>query len=368
MLESFHNADVFDRLRSFSPKSLKAEVLQHTLSFSRPAKTSRGTLYDRKIWLLKIWDEENPSLFGIGEAAPIEGLSKESYAETDAALQAFSKNPHRWEQILYHENTQTPAVRFALEQAILDLIEGGKRTLFPSKFTSGNDVLLINGLIWMDHPERQWEKINEKLQEGFSTLKLKIGANAFEQDLKIIASIRSEFSPEVLSIRLDANGAYSPRLAMEILDDLAEFNIHSIEQPIAPGQTESMAELCRESPIPIALDEELIGIYNEDEQQALLEEILPQYLVIKPTLLGGFQSAEQWIRIAENLHCEWWVTSYLESNVGLNALAQWTYSLQNPIAHGLGTGEIYTMNIPSPLVREGEQLMLIPENPWKLPF
>jgi o-succinylbenzoate synthase len=365
--DHYETPDLFDRLRSFAGKDLRAEFFSHTLNFIKPGRTSRGTLHERKVFYLKVWEAENPVIFGLGEAAPLAGLSMESEADCSAALRQLTADISQWEHYLFSENVLPRAVLFALEQAILDLREGGRRVLFPSKFTEGREVVLINGLVWMGEPDFQLLQINRILSEGFGSIKLKIGAAEWRDELKLIQHLREHFGVEELGIRLDANGAYSPRQALEILEDLALYDIHSIEQPIRAGQWEEMAEICRESPVPVALDEELI-VCPLAEAENLLAEVLPQYLILKPSLLGGFQVSESWITHAESLGIGWWVTSSLESNVGLNALAQWTFGLQNPVPQGLGTGQVFSNNVEGWLEREGEFLQINPELKWSFPF
>jgi len=363
----FETPDLYDRLRSFTGKDLKAEFFSHTLNFIKPGKTSRGTLSQRKVFYLKVWEAENSELYGLGEAAPLSGLSLESEDDCAASLRLLTADISQWEHYLFTENVLPRSVVFALEQAILDLREGGRRVLFPSKFTEGREVVQINGLIWMGEPEYQLSQINRLLTEGFTSLKLKIGAGDWREELKLIKHLRANFGPEELGLRLDANGAYSPRQALEVLEDLAPFGIHSIEQPIRTGQWEEMAWLCRESPVPIALDEELISCPLSDAEE-MIQEVLPHYLIFKPSLIGGFQASESWITLAEGLGIGWWVTSSLESNLGLNALTQWTFTLQNPVPQGLGTGQVFANNVEGWLEREGEFLRINPKMKWDFPF
>lgn len=364
----FHDsADIYDRLRALSPQQPVFSFQKHTLRFTFPGKTSRGTLWTRDIWILKVSSALQPSVFGLGEAAPLPGLSKESPEEVEDALRLLCLDGQAWSQYLFDADRLPASVLFALEQALLDLHEGGRRILFPSKFTDGRDVISINGLIWMGTSEEMFKRIQEKLDLGFTCLKLKIGGLDWREEKYLLDTLRAHYPPEILEIRLDANGAYSSRQAMKILEELEPLGIHSIEQPIQPGQWDAMAELCAHSPIPIALDEELIGCRTSDDMEALMEEVLPAYLILKPTLLGGFQAGENWIRLAEMHGVDWWITSCLESNLGLNAIAQWAYTLQNPIPQGLGTGQVFSNNFPSPLHLDGPLLQMKPEQSWQLP-
>jgi o-succinylbenzoate synthase len=259
-----------------------------------------------------------------------------------------------------------PGVRFALETAALDLKTGGELILYSSAFTRGEKGLPINGLVWMGTAASLQHQVREKIGHGYRVLKMKIGALDFNQELEILSWIRAEFSDMDLEIRLDANGAWTFEEASENLDRLAKYKIHSLEQPLAAGQWEKMREICRQSPVPVALDEELIGVQNTARRSKLLEEIQPDYLILKPGLLGGFSQCEDWISLARTRGTGWWVTSALESNIGLNAIAQWTASLDPARPQGLGTGSLYRNNLASPLVVEGDRLWHRPEHSWDL--
>jgi L-alanine-DL-glutamate epimerase-like enolase superfamily enzyme len=239
---------------------------------------------------------------------------------------------------------------------LLDLKNGGDQILFPSAFTRGEEGIPINGLIWMGTPEFMKQQIRSKLESGFRCIKLKIGALDFKTEFELLKDIRKEFSADEITLRVDANGAYSLKTALENLKRLADLQIHSIEQPIEAGRWNEMAELCRKSPIPIGLDEELIGISSRFEMQKLLETIHPAYLILKPSLHGGFTGCEKWIEMAEKYNSGWWITSALESNIGLNAIAQWTFQLNPKGEQGLGTGQLFSNNFDAPLVIEGDRL------------
>jgi L-alanine-DL-glutamate epimerase-like enolase superfamily enzyme len=259
-----------------------------------------------------------------------------------------------------------PSIAFALGTAIFDLKSGGQRLLFESKFTSGDSPIAINGLVWMGDPGFMLQQIEEKINAGFSVIKMKVGAIDFEQELALIRHIRMNYPAEKIEIRIDANGAFRFVDVFKKLEQLAVFSIHSIEQPIKAGNPQMMAEVCRFSPIPVALDEELIGIVPDDDKKRLLDIILPQFIILKPSLLGGFENSQQWINLAEERGAAWWVTSALESNIGLNAIAQWTATHKNPLPQGLGTGSLYSNNIPSPLLVENGFLHYKPETSWQL--
>ncbi len=331
---------------------MKARYKKYELQFKRPASTSRGTYVTRTVWYLFL--EENGKT-GIGECAPLPGLSTETPEEVEKLLNEISANPSS-----FIENAEAvknvSSVRFALEMAWQDLKNEGRQILFPSDFTNGNKGIPVNGLIWMGHTEFMLQQIKEKLDAGFRCIKLKIGSLNFDKELEILGSIRKKFDASQVTLRVDANGAFNPDEAIEKLQKLAQYQVHSIEQPISAGQWKKMTGICKESPIPVALDEELIGIHDKNEKEKLLNTIRPQYLILKPSLHGGFSGCEEWIELAKNRSVGWWITSYLESDVGLNAIAQWTFQ-QNAKGHqGLGTGQLFTNNIPSPLEIRGEKL------------
>ena len=236
-----------------------------------------------------------------------------------------------------------------MEQAFLSLEAKQEGVLFPSPFTEGQVPIPINGLIWMGDKDYMQQQIREKLSQGFHCIKMKIGAIDFETEYQLLKNIRQEYAPSDIELRVDANGAFSPLEALEKLKRLADLQIHSIEQPIRAGQYEQMARLCEASPLPIALDEELIGVACPERKKEILQWIRPAYIILKPSLIGGYRGSEEWIDLAEKQGIGWWVTSALEGNVGLSAIAQWTYTLKNPLPQGLGTGSLYTNNFPSSL-------------------
>lgn len=343
---------------------LLASYISRPLNFHRPAGTSRGVLNQKACWYVRLKDETGA--FGMGEVSFIPGLSVEDPGELEIQLDHLCKLISRAEMDPDQKLPSLPGIRFAMETALMDLEKGGNRVLYTSDFTKGLAGIPINGLIWMGDPAYMKQQVNEKIVAGFRVLKLKVGALDFKDELEILGQIRSEFGPGDLEIRLDANGAWSPREAPHHLEALEKFRIHSIEQPIMPGQVEEMARLAETSPIPLALDEELIGTEGGSAGLKLLETIKPSYIILKPGLLGGFRITGEWIRMAQSLNIGWWVTSALESNLGLSAIAQWTYEqgVSNP--QGLGTGQLFSNNIPSPLQMEGDQLWYRDAASWNI--
>jgi len=345
---------------------LKATNCKYNLQFKRPAGTSRGVLNSKESWFIIVYDEDNPGSKGVGEAGLLSGLSIDNLDAFEDKIDEVCENIGNYKFYLENGLPEFPAIRFALETALIDLGNNGKRDLFPSDFTKGNDSIEINGLVWMGEYNFMRQQIIEKIKSGFSCIKLKIGAIGFHEEIALIKSIRKEFSEKDIEIRVDANGAFSKENAIEKLKTLSDFKLHSIEQPIKQGQWEEMAKLCETSPLPIALDEELIGIVSIAEKRKLLETIKPQYIILKPGLLGGFQQSEEWIGLAEKNKIGWWVTSALESNIGLNAIAQWAYNLGNKMPQGLGTGQLFTNNFESPLVIEKGRLHYKLGKKWEM--
>ena len=356
--------------------SLKADYLKYTLHFRFEAGTSRGTLTEKTSYVIRLFDTENPSLIGYGECGPLKGLSYDDRPDfeeqlgqycrefTDLDLQLFSWNvPIVLNQLI---SPQFPSILFGFETAMLDFLAGGQRILKPSDFTAGQRSLPINGLVWMGSTVFMQQQIDEKLQSGYTTLKLKIGAIDFDQECDLLARIRDRFPADRITLRVDANGAFQPGDVMAKLERLATYNLHSIEQPIRAGQPELLADLCRHTPLPIALDEELIGQMEYVNKFRLLKKIQPQFIVLKPTLLGGFRHCDEWIELAGRLNIGWWLTSALESNIGLNAIAQYTAQFRNLMPQGLGTGQLYENNVDSPLVINDGQLRYNPAHSWNL--
>lgn len=343
---------------------LEINYIQKNLSFKFEARTSRGPLEEHTAFYLQLRNPQDPERVGIGESAPLKGLSPEFKPDFEQRLAAVClKINHLHASSLpdlasamatFAELEQLPSVAFALETALVDFANGGNRLLFRNDFSVGGRGIPINGLIWMGDRAFMRAQIREKLDQGYNCLKLKIGGLDFKTECEILREIRQLAGPESLTIRLDANGAFSPRNAVAQLEELAQFHIHSLEQPIRPGQVEEMARVCALSPIPIALDEELIGVTGGGAKRRLILEIQPSFLILKPTMLGGFSSCREWIRLAEETGIGWWVTSALESNIGLNAVSQFVAEFDNPLPQGLGTGQLYHNNIDSPLyIRNG---------------
>lgn len=345
---------------------LKAESFKYILKFKCPGGTSRGVLTQKESWFIRVWEEENPSVVGIGECGLLKGLSVDDRPGFVDKLRNVCANIHQFEDLKIGDLSQWPSISFGVEMALLDLKSEGKRTFFPSAFTMGEQAIPINGLIWMGSPDSMRQQIREKLDLGFNCIKLKIGAINFEEEIKILKEIRKEYGRETLEVRVDANGAFSPKEAISRLWQLEPLHLHSIEQPIMANQWEEMASLCENTPIPIALDEELIGVDGAERKNALLDIINPHFIVLKPTLVGGFQSSGEWISLAQKRDISWWITSALESNIGLNAIAQWTYTLNNTIPQGLGTGQLFTNNIPSPLEVKGGFLHYCSDIEWEV--
>lgn len=332
---------------------LKAVYQKYQLHFKEPSGTSRGILTEKETYFIRIWDDRCPEIVGTGECALFRGLSAEDSPEYENRLAEFCRDiDGLWPEDLKGYSS----IRFGVEMALADLRNGGKGIYFPSAFTEGKQAVEINGLIWMGDRATMLQRIEQKLAAGFRCIKLKIGAIDFEAELSLLRYIRSRFSREQVELRVDANGAFTPGEALGKLERLAAFDLHSIEQPIRQGQWEAMAQLCAHSPVPVALDEELIGVEDRRQKQEMLSVIRPQYIILKPALCGGFSGAEEWIRLAGEYRIGWWVTSALESNIGLNALAQWTATLNNPMPQGLGTGKLYTNNVASPLLQTGGKL------------
>ena len=342
---------------------MRAEYKKYSLIFKEVAITSRNTLLTKDTYFIKVWNDENPMLFGVGEASLFRGLSAEDCPEYEEKLAEVCANINTIDLL---QLKSWSSILFGLETAIQDLNNGGKSLLYDTPFTRGEEGIRINGLIWMGNKEQMAERISQKLSQGFKCLKLKIGGIDFASEIELIKSIRNRFPKDILELRLDANGAFSPDEALSKLEILSQFDIHSIEQPIKQGNYTSMAEVCKNSPIPVALDEELIGVVESDAKKELLDIIKPQYIILKPSLAGGFASSDEWINLACEREIGWWATSALESNIGLNAIAQWVSAKNPTMPQGLGTGQLYTNNINSPLYIEGDKLYHSQNHNWDL--
>lgn len=330
---------------------MKAEYSRYLLEFKRPSGTSRGVLLEKETFILEI--SENGKR-GIGECAIFRGLSFDDRPDYEDKLKWLCENIQQESEFLKEELKEFPSIWFGYEQAVLNL-KNGENLYFPSEFTEGKTPIVINGLIWMGDINYMEEQIQDKLEKGFHCIKLKIGVN-WKSEHDILQKLRQKFSKDRLELRVDANGGFNKEEAKVVLQQLADLHIHSIEQPIKAGNWNDMAELCFQTPTPIALDEELIGIVDLEVKKKLLEAIKPQYIILKPALVGGFSGSDEWISLAESMNIGWWITSALESNIGLNAIAQYTFTKKSPMPQGLGTGALFVNNFDSNLDLKGELL------------
>ena len=330
---------------------MEATYVQYLLQFKRPSGTSRGVLLDKETFILTISEEGRK---GVGECAVFRGLSFDDRPDYEEKLKWLCENINQDSVFLKQELKEFPSIWFGYEQAIQNLKYGGS-LYFPSEFTEGKSAITINGLIWMGDATYMEEQIQEKLKKGFHCIKLKIGVD-WKSEHIILQKLREKFSKDQLELRVDANGGFSKDEAVMVLQQLADLHIHSIEQPIKAGNWNEMAELCAKTLTPIALDEELIGMIDSEKKKQLLETIKPQYIILKPALVGGFSGSDEWISLAENQNINWWITSALESNIGLNAIAQYTFTKKNPMPQGLGTGALFVNNFESDLELRNELL------------
>jgi O-succinylbenzoate synthase len=319
---------------------------KYNLNFKRPSGTSRGILMQKETWFLVLKDKGKS---GIGECGLFRGLSIDDVPEYEDKLSWTCSHIHLGKERLLEDLKEYPSIRFGVEQAFSSLGSENPFVLFPSAFTKSKAAIDINGLIWMGDEEFMQEQITQKIKSGFDCIKIKIGAIDFNTELSLLTSLRKKYSKEEIELRVDANGAFKVDETLDKLIKLAACDIHSIEQPIKQGFLMEMKHLCENSPLPIALDEELVGHYTVTEKETLLQTIMPKYIILKPSLLGGFRACKEWIDIASKLGIGWWITSALESNIGLNAIAQWTYTLNSKMIQGLGTGSLFTNNFISPL-------------------
>ena len=318
---------------------------------------------EKETWFLFL--EENGKT-GIGECGILRSLSIDDRPDYEEKLKWVCHNIHLGKDLLWQELMEFPSIQFGVEMAFLSLQSKTPFELFPSEFTEGKKNMLINGLVWMGEEQFMKTQIEEKLAQGFSCIKLKIGAIDFEKELGLLRFIRQNFDAKTIEIRVDANGAFNSNEALSKLNQLNEFKLHSIEQPIKANQIQEMKLLCQQTSFPIALDEELIGVFGIEKKRKLLEEIQPQYIILKPSLVGGFKGTLEWIAIAESLNIGWWITSALESNIGLNAITQFTFTLQNPLPQGLGTGGLYTNNFDCPLEIKKGRIAYNPNLVWNI--
>ncbi len=343
---------------------MKSRWTKYILSFKQPAGTSRGVLHSKDSYFLEL---ELDGRVGLGECGLLKGLSFDDRPEYEERLTDLCNQIGSLEEAyaLIPTLDEWPSIQAGLEMALLDL-NSDDHILFPSDFTDGLERQPINGLIWMGSQDFMLKQLEERIEQGFLVIKMKIGAIGIEEEIALLEQIRARFGPNEIQLRVDANGAFSFEEAKRIIDRLDKLRIHSIEQPIRPGQWKEMAELCKNSPVPIALDEELIGILENDRKSALLDEINPRFIILKPSFLGGFKKSEFWIEQAEQRRMGWWVTSALESNYGLSAIAQWNYNLYGHLASGLGTGSLYTNNFSCPMRMVRGTVAYDPKAVWNL--
>lgn len=340
---------------------MKAHYKKHILEFKTPSGTSRGILKTKEAWFIVL---EDKGRLGFGECGMLRGLSIDDRPDFEQTLQWVCANIHLGEQQLYDALTEFPSIQMGLEIAFRSLAAHDPFQIYPSAFTKGEASIAINGLIWMGDKDFMSRQITSKLNEGFGCIKMKIGAINFDTELALLKSIRQEFSASEIEIRVDANGAFDPKNALEKLKQLSDLDLHSIEQPIAVKQWDQMAYLCEKSPLDIALDEELIGVFSNQDKQRLLNHINPQYIILKPSFIGGFKGSDSWIELSQANNVQWWITSALESNVGLNAISQYTFTKNSTLPQGLGTGSLYTNNIASALQITKGTLCYNPTKKW----
>lgn len=341
---------------------MKLSWSKYRLQFRQRAGTSRGELTYKDSWFIKLTDQHKT---GWGECGMLRGLSADDRPDYEAMLNWLAENIHLDPAELFGSLAEFPSIQFGLEMALRDL-EVDDHHFFDTDFTRGKAGQPINGLIWMGDEEFMRDQIKKRLAEGFTVLKMKIGAIDWPTEKKLLTSLRNEFNADELTLRVDANGAFNPANVGTVLDTLANLSVHSIEQPLAKGQWDETARICEESPVPVALDEELIGIFSLAERRRLMQHIRPPFIILKPSFVGGWRGSEEWINLAGEYGAEWWVTSALESNFGLSAIAQWNSTMGNNIPSGLGTGSLYTNNIPAPLRMNKGNLYYDPEGQWDL--
>lgn len=343
---------------------MKITIKEQVFHFRHPAGTSRGVYTERRSWLVSASDG---GTVGHGECAPLPDLSCDALPNYEEVLRGFCDEVERKGEIPYETMRDYPSMLFGLETAMLELrgerrvVRGESPLLFDTAFSRGEVGIPINGLVWMGSYEEMLQRMEKKLEQGFRCVKLKVGAIDFDRELDLVKRIRERFSFHDVELRLDANGGFRPDEALYKLELLSQYAIHSIEQPVKAKQWALMAELCRDAPLPIALDEELIGINTPEAKRQMLRIIKPAYIVLKPSLHGGMMGCREWIDIAREEGISSWITSALESNVGLNAIAQFCSSVYGDsitMPQGLGTGQLFTDNIPMPLEIRGNQLWI----------
>ncbi len=335
------------------------EISERTLHFKQPAGTSRGVYTTRQSYYLTITDDNCPGIKGVGECATLPDLSCDAVPEYNKILKDICLMVEQTGKIPYDILRPYPSILFGLETAFAQLDANGSTRLYDTPFARGEEGITINGLVWMGTFEEMYSRLEAKLKAGFHCVKLKIGAIDFDKELDLIKHIREAFDKNTIELRVDANGGFTPENAMERLEALAQYDIHSIEQPIKQHQWKDMARLCKETPLPIALDEELIGVNVKSMKEYLLDAIRPQYIILKPSLHGGMYGCDEWIQLAKERGIGSWITSALESNIGLNAIAHYcakTYGPSVSMSQGLGTGQLFTDNIDMPLVIDEDKI------------
>lgn len=342
---------------------MKANYTKHILEFKSPAGTSRGVLRTKETYYLKIQEGDR---WGLGECGLLRGLSIDDRPDYQEKLAWTCQHIEKGLEWLYSELEEFPSIQIGVEAAFRSLHAGDPFQLYPSGFSNGTEGIPINGLIWMGDEAFMKEQIAARIDKGFTCIKMKIGAIDFDTELQLLKAIRKEFNPSQIELRVDANGAFAPSEALEKLKYLSELQIHSIEQPIKQGQWQEMAHLCEVTPLPIALDEELIGVFSSERKWELLDTIQPQFIILKPSFIGGFQGSDTWISLAEEKNVGWWITSALESNVGLNAISQYTFTKNSKLPQGLGTGSLYTNNMPSPLTIKQGNIWYDSDKQWDI--
>lgn len=343
---------------------LQAQYSSYRLNLRFEARTSRATMHHKDTWFIRIFDDSEPDTFGIGECALFRGLSADDCSDYELRLARVCRDIV---SLTDPEDIGMSSIAFGVETALQNLRNAVPGIVYPGKWAGGESSITINGLVWMGSAELMMQRLSRKLDQGFKCIKLKIGGIDFQRELELLDFVRSAWPAEKVQLRLDANGAFSTRDALHKLERLAYYDIHSIEQPVKPGQPQAMREICRNSPIPVALDEELIGSRKYDAQARMLDAIMPQYVILKPSLCGGFQASNRWIALARQRDIGWWATSAMESDIGLNAIAQWVSCFSPQLPQGLGTGELYDNNITSPVRLRGDRLSYDPQASWHLP-
>jgi o-succinylbenzoate synthase len=347
--------------------ALQFSFFKKVFRFNFKARTSRGLMPDKTSWFIKAFHDDNPNIVGLGECGPLPGLSLDARPDFELILENVlgklsGRETLSLDEIYEFIPSGFASITFGLETALLDLMNGGNRIIYKNDFISGK-AIPINGLIWMGDMDFTMSQINKKIAEGFDCIKLKVGGLDFEKECDTLEYIRKRYFRQNIMIRLDANGAFKADDVLYKLEQLAKYDIHSIEQPIKPGLAE-MEELCRKSPIPVALDEELIGKETREQKIEMLKSIRPQFIILKPSLHGGLKSCADWIALAEQNNCGWWITSALESSIGLNAICQFTANYPVTIPQGLGTGAIYENNFESPLQVEKGNIFFRSQVNW----